>query len=182
MLRLSGALLAVAMVCALILALMYKQTAPVIEKQKQMLLERSLKSVLEADSYKKQEGDIEYFNAYDKDGGLVGWCLPMTSKGYGGKMQLLAGVDLNGRITGVNVLEQNETPGLGSKILEKERDEPEAPFLAQFKQKKAEELILVKGQTTTNIQAITGATISSKAVSEGVRKGVEAFFKNKDNQ
>ncbi|MCP4650598.1 MAG: RnfABCDGE type electron transport complex subunit G [PVC group bacterium] len=180
MLRLSGALLIVAMVCALTLALIYKQTAPVIEKQKQMLLERSLKAVLEADSYEKQEEKgLEYYEAYSRDGSQLGWCLPLTSKGYGGNMQLLVGVDNTGDITGVSVLEHKETPGLGSKIVEKSRKETEAPFLKQFKSKNAENLMLVKGKSSTNIQAITGATISSKAVTDGVREGVKEFLKAK---
>lgn len=180
MFKLSSALVMVAMVCALILALVYKQTSPIIEEQKQLLLERSLKEVLLADKYTKHEEDIVYYEAIKGDGRIAGWCLPISSKGYGGSIQILAGVDTSGKVTGVKVLEHKETPGLGSKIVEKSAKESEAPFLKQFKQKKVSEIVLVKGKTTANIEAITGATISSKAITQGVRLGVESFLTYKD--
>lgn len=183
MLKLSGVLLIVALGCALTLAVIYGKTAPLIEKQKQVLLENSLRSILKAHSYKEQN-DIapSYYTAYDEAGNVVGWCLQLASQGYAGKIQLLVGVDMERRITGIKVLEQKETPGLGSKINELEYRQTEPAFLKQFKNKKADELILVKGKTEKNIQAVTGATISSKAVTEGVRKGLEGFFKEKSRQ
>lgn len=51
--------------------------------------------------------------------------------------------------------------------------------MSQFKGKIIEDIKLVKGETQNNIQAITGATISSRAVVDGVRQGVEEFLKIK---
>ena len=84
MLRLSSALLIIALCCALTLAVIYHVTAPRIETQKQVLLERSLKAVLDAYSYEKYENGIIYYEAFDEDRILLGWCLPLSSKGYGG--------------------------------------------------------------------------------------------------
>ncbi|MFH1460642.1 MAG: RnfABCDGE type electron transport complex subunit G [Candidatus Omnitrophota bacterium] len=177
--KLSRALLIVALVCALILALIYKKTAPIIEQQKQMLLERSLQSVLAADSYNKQEKEIVYYEAVNNEGKILGWCLPLEAKGYGGPIQILVGVDISEKITGVRVLDDKETPGLGSKIRETEYKQAEAEFLKQFKQKNVKDVLLVKRKTLDNIQAVTGATISSKAVTDCVRINVEKFLKNK---
>jgi hypothetical protein len=55
MIRLSGVLLLVALVCGAILAVMFQHTSPVIEEQKQIVLERSLQSVIKADRYEKKK-------------------------------------------------------------------------------------------------------------------------------
>lgn len=177
MFRLSMSLFAVALVCALTLALIYQKTAPIIEQQKQMLLEKSLQYVLAADSYQKHEGDMLYYEAKNTQGDIIGWALPLSGKGYGGNIQLLVGVDINQNISGVQVLGHAETPGLGSKINEIEYKQTESKFLKQFKTKNIQDIVLIKGQTDKNIQAITGATISSKAVVEAVRLGIDKFLK-----
>lgn len=179
MFRLSIRLFIIAFVCALILGFIFQKTEPIIEKQKQILLERSLQAVLEANYYQVQKEMPIYYTAYDENKNVLGWCLPVTSRGYGGKMQLLVGLNTKHEITGIKILEHRETPGLGSKINDAEYKQAEPAFLKQFKNKKAEELILVKQKTDKNIQAITGATISSKAVTDGVRKVAEEFLKTK---
>ncbi len=179
MLRLSSALLIVALCCALTLAVIYYNTAPRIEAQKQISLERSLKSVLEASKYEKYENGMVYYEAYDKEGILKGWCLPLSAKGYGGEINLLVGLDSQEKITGVKVLEHQETPGLGSQINDLEYQQTESAFLKQFKGKMFEDIFLVKEESEDNIQAITGATISSRAVIDGVRQGVEAFLETR---
>lgn len=179
MLRLSSALFFVAMGCALTLAIVYQHTAPEIDKQKQILLEQSLQSVLKAVRFEKREDEVVYYEAFDDQEQIIGWCLPLMSKGYGGNMRLLVGIDTKQTITGLKVLEHNETPGLGSKINEKEYKQTEVLFLKQFTGKNLHNLVLVKSETEDNIQAIAGATVSSKAVVDGVRNGVESFLKKK---
>lgn len=96
---------------------------------------------------------------------LVGWVVKATGQGYSDKIELLLGLDPQAdTIAGLSILEQKETPGLGNKILLSE-------WRSQFVHKKtAQSLILTKnrleGQTLpgNNIDAITGATISSRAV------------------
>ncbi|MDO8970039.1 MAG: FMN-binding protein, partial [Saprospiraceae bacterium] len=142
-------------------------------------LERSLRSVLPAARYEKKEDGALYYEAFNESDTLLGWCLPLSGKGYGGSIRLLAGVDRQGGITGIKVLEHAETPGLGSKINEVEYKQTEPKFLQQFIGKKANALVLVKGATADGIQAITGATISSRAVVTAVHSGVEAFLQQK---
>jgi len=179
MLRLSFTLFCVALCCGLILAVIYHHTAPVIEKQKRLLLDESLNSVLAAEKYEKYQNGMVYYEAFDKDDVMLGWCLPLTAKGYGGDIRLLVGLDVDGKITGVKVLEHSETPGLGSQINEVGYKETEPAFLIQFKNKQAIDLVLIKGKTQDNIQAITGATISSRAVMDAVKEGIEKFLKMK---
>ncbi len=180
MLKLISTLLIVSFVCVLILAVVYEKTSRIIEEQKQILLEESLQSVLKAARYEKnKEGIGVYYTAFDETGNVCGWCIPAASKGYGADIQMLVGLDTKEVITGIKILEHKETPGLGSKINEIGYKEKEPRFLGQFSGKKMGNLVLVKGPSKDNILAIAGATVSSRAVVNGVRLGVEAFLKSR---
>lgn len=108
---------------------------------------------------------IEVYRVTDKRQALAGWALPAETLGFADKIKLLIGLSADGRtITGVAVLESRETPGLGEKI----RD---ADFREQFAgQPSNAELTVVKsGESAKHpIDAITGATISSAAVTRAV--------------
>ena len=84
---------------------------------------------------------------------------------------MIAGVDSNGTIQGVAILEHSETPGLGARINEIRPGESEPWFLKQFKGKNARAIAIKK-----DIDAITGATISSKAVVDAINKTVSSFM------
>lgn len=93
--------------------------------------------------------------------GQLGWVISGGGQGFADRIELLVGVDARVReITGVYVLEQKETPGLGNRITEE-------GFLSQFAGTPAgKELVVVKtgARAANEIDAITGATISSEAV------------------
>jgi RnfABCDGE-type electron transport complex G subunit len=92
-----------------------------------------------------------------KDGAVVGYAAQVTVKGYGGNIQVVAGMDKNGVITGITVggPEFKETQGLGAKT-------KEPAFTDQFKTKTA------PVKLGTDVQAVSGATISSTAVTNAV--------------
>ena len=95
----------------------------------------------------------------------VGLVYTAWSKGYAGEIKVLIGISLDGLITGVQVIEQKETPGLGAKT-------KEAVFVNQYQNKKIDMKWLVvkkKPVSEQEIQAISGATISSKAVTLAVQ-------------
>jgi electron transport complex protein RnfG len=127
----------------------------------------------EADSFsgKKIDG-IDYYEAF-KGGKLIGYCIKAAGDGYNGPIQLIVGVDLNGVIMGVEVIEHSETPGLGARVKEIKPGEKQPWFLRQFIGKNASE-----AEVNKNIDAITGATISSRAVTETVNKAVTEFLKS----
>ena len=156
----------------MVLAVTYEVTKPKIEEQERLEEEAALKSVLpEADSFTgKQAGEIDYFEAM-KDGKLAGYCVKVTGQGYGGFIKMIVGVNPNGVIEGVEILQQQETPGLGANIDETRPGEKEPYFLQQFRGKKASDIYVKK-----NIDAITGATISSKAVTDSIRETVDKFM------
>jgi electron transport complex protein RnfG len=96
----------------------------------------------------------------------IGYIVEGFGKGYSSYIHVLASVDKNFIVQKISVLGHGETPGLGDEI---EKDY----FLNQFKGRSADNLVVIKGETPDKIQAITGATISSRAVTEdGVKNGV----------
>ena len=162
----------ICLIATLVLAVTYEITRPKIAEQLRREEQAALKSIIpDADSFEPKTLDgIEYFEAM-KGPDLVGYCLKVTGSGYSGYMRIMAGIDPDGVIRGVSVLEHQETPGLGSRITEVRPGETEPWFLKQFRGKSAKTVAVKK-----NIDAITGATISSKAVTDAVRDAVNAFL------
>jgi len=120
--------------------------------------ELPLKEVLgEAVSFTaiKKGQEIAYYEAKDKDGQTIGAVFKATGKSYS-NIETLVGMLKDGTITAIKVLSQQETPGLGSRVAEPE-------FTEQFRYVK----------DISKVQAITGATVSSNAVIEAVKKRAE---------
>jgi electron transport complex protein RnfG len=103
----------------------------------------------------KLNDEVVYYKAYDKDDRIVGVAFKANAKGYASNIETLAGMDQQGAITAIKIISQNETPGLGARI--EERD-----FTSQFANRDLKGL--------AEVQAITGATISSKAVIDSVKQ------------
>ncbi|MDJ0885085.1 MAG: FMN-binding protein [Desulfobacterales bacterium] len=116
-------------------------------------------------------GKTVRYNVYEtkSDGKLAGWVTKSAGQGYADKIEILIGFDPGmDKITGLFVLDQKETPGLGNKILED-------TWRGQFLEKStAKPLTPVKGKSRApnEINAITGATISSKAVTDIINTAV----------
>ena len=159
-----------AMACfisGLVIGAVYYVTAPVAAQKAEEMKQESMRSlVAEADSFADIPGEEGCFAA-QKDGRTVAYIIPSESKGYGGRIKLLVAVDTEGKVLDFNILEHNETPGLG--------DNAQKPaFRNQFAGKGAELLEVTKDPSNKeNIQAMTGATISSRAVAKGVKEAAE---------
>jgi electron transport complex protein RnfG len=98
-------------------------------------------------------------------------------EGYGGFIYIMMGIDLEGRISGVKILEHEETPGLGAKI-----EEPS--FRGQFKGKSLENSVLVNGNLAVkkdggDLDALTGATISPRGVAQAASAGLKIFARHR---
>ncbi|MBQ5844658.1 MAG: RnfABCDGE type electron transport complex subunit G [Alistipes sp.] len=104
-------------------------------------------------------------------GETVGYAVESISKnGFGGAVRLMVGFDTEGKILNINVLEQKETPGLGTKMA----DEGNV-LLASLKDKNAAEVNMTVKKDGGDIDALTAATISSRAYAEAVAIAYEAF-------
>lgn len=112
----------------------------------------------------------EIVSALDGSGSLLGYCITVTShEGYGGDIKLTLGINLDGGLNGISILEISETPGLGMKA--------ESVLKPQFSGKNVTQFEYTKsGAVTENqIDAISGATITTKAVTGGVNAGLKVF-------
>ncbi len=161
-LKLGLTLMAVTLIAALALAITNEFTAPQIEIQKELATKESLNTVMSADSFNQTEGTYE---AYNDKGESIGKVFKVEASGYSSIITALVGIDTEGRITGVDIVSQQETPGLGANV-EKES------FLSQYIGKIASEVLLKKDGGT--IDAITGATISSRALTNGIKAAIES--------
>ena len=108
-----------------------------------------------------------------KNGEVIGRVYLVESNGYGGVISMSVGIDNSGKINGVKIISLSETPGLGSKVQEE-------PFISQFIGIEPKEpLTVVKsgGSKAEEIDAVSGATISSKAVVKGIQAAIDTDFK-----
>jgi len=107
-----------------------------------------------------------------KDGKAIGYVITVTNgSGYGGSVQFTVGVDADAAVTGISFLSISESPGLGMEARDNEEWAP------QYYNKNVEEFTVVKGETSSEdeISAISGATITSKAVTKGVNASLFCF-------
>lgn len=112
------------------------------------------------------------FEAKDAENTLLGYVIETAStEGYGGNIVLYTGVSLNGTLNDISILEISETPGLGMRA-----DEVLTP---QLHQKRVSEFTYTKSgsKTESEIDAISGATITTKAVTNAVNGGLKAAAK-----
>jgi len=160
----------------LLLGYLYSLTSPVIYQKNEEEKALALKAMVpEATEAPLKLGDwapwhkhAELYRVSNADG-PIGYIVETYGKGYSSKIQILAALDNDLRVTKINVLHHGETPGLGDEILAEW-------FRKQYVGKTLDTLVVVKGETDTQIQAITGATISTRAVTGGVRDGIKALM------
>ena len=110
---------------------------------------------------------VSAFGSYDKTGDFIGIVVSVVShNGYGGDITLSLGVNSDGVITGMKVTSMSETSGLGAECQNE-------TWQAQFKGKSSEALVYTKkgAEAPDEIDALTGATITTKAVLEAVNEG-----------
>jgi electron transport complex protein RnfG len=170
-------LVVIYLIGGLILAVVYARTSPIMFKNAVIEKEAALKKLMpDADKIEKigdwsiHEKHSEYFVAKKGDN-IIGHIVQSFGKGYSGYINTLIAVDKDFKIQKINILEQKETPGLGDEI-------DSDSFKNQFKDKDIEHLKVLKTDTTEYIQAISGATISSRAVTEdAVKNGVDFLKK-----
>jgi electron transport complex protein RnfG len=163
----------VSVIAAGSLSITYILCSPKIAVEKEKEMEASLAKVLPAAaSFEKAKRfvDGKEVNYYigSSNGGKVGVVLAVSKAGYGGVIEMVVAIDLSGRVTGVKVLRLNETPGLGLKAAEEK-------FLSQFRGRSAESRLKAK----YDVQALTGATITTQAVADGVKEALITFKKLK---
>ena len=191
----------IALISGILVVLVYQITLPAIQENRRIALERAIFKVLPGavskanfvltddghimldESEVSSSGDTIYAG-YDNSGMLVGLAMVAAAPGYADIIRILYGYSIECEcIIGINVLESKETPGLGDKI------EKDPEFLKNFealdvkleagKMKLLNEIITVKHGTKKHpweIDAISGATVSSKAIGKMLNKSAKKQF------
>lgn len=107
------------------------------------------------------------FRGTDEKGNTAGYCVKVEPTGFSGKISMMVGIGADGEVQGVKITSMSETPGLGAKADDK--------WLTQFKGKNSGVSVIKSGTAKDNeINAISGATITSKAVTDGVNTAANA--------
>ena len=178
-LNLTVKLLIICVVISLLLAVVNRVTEPIIETNNQKSFQSSMGQVLpeaasftEIDAEKLKdftptESGVKVESVYAADGG--GYVVStVCSEGYGGDIEIMAGIDSELKIKQVKIMSLSETPGLGAKA-------QNTDFITQYNGLGGK-ISVVKNQTSSGdeIQAISGATITSKAVTKAVNAALEA--------
>lgn len=159
----------------LIMGISYKYTSPLRFQAEKKEKEEALKQmapdatdpIVAAGKWATHGKNFEYYLA-TAGAKPVAYISSTAGKGYSSYIQMLVSVDTDLKIRDVKILGHAETPGLGDQVEDKS-------FIAQFKGKSLPQIKLIKSETRENIQAISGATISSRAVTNGVKDAVQTL-------
>jgi len=133
-------------------------TSPIVKNMQVEEIKNTLRSIFPEMS--QYEVEDEVYIIYEDDE-KAGYAFIASGSGYGGNIDIMVGLDSGFGIKGVSILSQTETPGLGSMITE-------SLFTDQFKELSASDIALKADGG--KIDAVTGATISSRAVVNAVKE------------
>ncbi len=176
------ALLVIAAVSGGVLGLVYGVTKDAIAEVDQKKNEAAIQAVLPLENvtYKADTMKFNYEGvdltfpcnlAYDANGNFQGAAVKTSEGGFGGKIDMMVGFLADGTIKGTSVLSHAETPGLGANMTGKFKD--------QFVDKNPNNFKLIVKKDGGDVDAITAATITSRAFSKAVNKAYQAFMANK---
>ena len=191
----------IALISGILVVLVYQITLPVIQENRRIAMERAVfkvlpgavsktnymlteDSLIRLDEYETSSSGDTIYAGYDNSGMLIGLAIVAAAPGYADIIRILYGYSIECEcIIGINVLESKETPGLGDKI------EKDPVFLKNFealdgkldagKLKLLNNIITVKHGTKKHpweIDAITGATVSSKAIGKMLNNSATIQF------
>ncbi|MEJ8553159.1 RnfABCDGE type electron transport complex subunit G [Tepidibacter sp. Z1-5] len=176
-LKLGVILLIITSISAVILGFTNEATLPAIQEQNEKANIEARKSVLaEAKEFEPVEKEVEsaivkeIYQGLDESD-IVGYTIKTAPKGYGGEVEVMVGIGTDGTIHGISIGNHAETPGLGAKAADE-------PFKSQYNGKSIEkniEVIKTPGPKENEIVAISGATITSKAVTAGVNEAIRIY-------
>lgn len=168
-------LTAITVIAGTALGYVYEITKEPIAKAQAEAKQEACQQVLpEAEQFEKMDAEEtkvdEVYEAL-KGGETLGYVITATNKeGYGGDIQVSVGVDASGEIKGIAILSISETAGLGMKATEPE-------FYEQYANKKTEQFYVSKdGGEGEKIDAISGATITTRAVTGAVNTALDYYY------
>lgn len=171
-----GVLLAICIIIPLALSVTNKVTAKKIAELEAANSKKNMQSLIDADNFEECEnGEIIYYAAIN-GGKTSAYIFTESSKGYGGDVSVMTAIKPDGTVAGVAILDvSGETPGLGQNAAKES-------FFSQYIGLKKGVSVLKNGAKAENneVDAVTGATITSTAVTRAVNKALDDFEKVKE--
>ncbi|MBR1648942.1 MAG: RnfABCDGE type electron transport complex subunit G [Alphaproteobacteria bacterium] len=172
-----ASMLIIAVGSAWAIGYVYQKTAAPIAEAKKLKTQTAISEVIGtfdndplAEKTAISGEDVELYPARE-DGEITSVAVKASSnEGFGGKIELIMGILMDGTVSGYKIIEQNETPGLGTKVTEPK-------FSGQFVGLNAHDDNFDLKKDGGEIDAVTGATISSRAVVNAMKKAVSAYNK-----
>ena len=164
-------LAAICIVTSALLAYTNTLTKPVIDDLAVQTELNTRKLVLsQAESFTEESfsEDVVYCVGEDANGETVGYVFTTAAKGYGGDVKIMVGVNADGTVAGVQILSLSETPGLGMNATK-------PTFLEQFIGKTLGISVTKNEPADNEIKALTGATITSNAVTTAVNEALDYY-------
>ena len=175
------ALFVICVVSGGILGLVYNATKDPIAAAEKAKKTEAIKNVLPEFQELKdmnvksamEDAELPFHLAYDANGNFIGAAVEtFTNKGFSGNISLMVGILADGTVNNISVLQHAETPGLGSKM-------SEPSFKDQFNNKHADSFNFNVKKDGGDVDAITAATISSRAFCDAVNRAISTFENNK---
>ena len=169
MLRLALVLVIICVATSLLLGLVYSITENPIAENRMRKTAEAKQAVLPAEEYIAQaytgtDISIVGMERAINGGAQIGWIVQVTASGFGGAIDMVVGIDTDGLVRGISIINMSETSGLGSNA---DNDSFKNQFFG------------LGGQFSVNkdggsIQALTGATVTSRAVTDAVNSALRA--------
>ncbi|MEE1054130.1 MAG: FMN-binding protein [Acutalibacteraceae bacterium] len=144
---------------------------------------KAMSKLIKADSYNEQTDEIDgeeitYTTAENSDG-IIGYIFTVDVNGYGGALSVMTAINTDGTVAAIEILDaSNETPGLGQNVTKQD-------FYTQYSGVKSGVEVVKDGTGSADnntVNAVTGATISSKAVTKSVNTALDYAEKIMSNK
>lgn len=168
----------VGIISALLLSVADNMTREPIAQAREKMKREAIEKIFpfKFDSLRTVKNDqASFYEAYDSEANLKGVAVEVsTDKGYSGKIEVLLGISPDAKVYTYKVLSHTETPGLGDKI-----DNPK--FKKQFENKGLDGLVWKVKKDGGFVDELTAATISSRAITDAVEKGLTLYKKQYSN-
>ena len=174
-LRITGVLLVICLITALLLGIVNAVTKPRIDAIQAEKVRAAMSQVLEADEYlpirlQKDLRGVQSVSEARAGGGTLGYVVQVTANGSQGEIQMMVGVDVDNRVTGVSVIKHSETPNIGTKVV------ADQSVLDRFIGMDHANGEITVNSGSNRFDGISGATVSSKGVAAGVNTALAAAY------
>lgn len=170
--RIAGVLLGICLVVALLLGAVNQVTKPRIDAIQKAKTETAMRQVLAADSYEKLGFTAANVTAvYQAVSGkeAIGWVVETSASGSQGIIDMIVGVDTEGKVTGVSVVSHSETPNIGTKVV------ADQSVLDRFIGMSHQGGEITVNSGSNRFDGVSGATVSSRGVTAGVNAALAAI-------